>query len=72
MLDKQAHRTGDNIVGIGDRLVTIARVDQVNSPFNASTVNFERCGWTDEFTLVSVIQVHDVVAEALASLHLRS
>lgn len=48
-------------VNEGDALFTIARIDQVNSPFSGDTVLFGEGGWDDELTLVSVIEVFDKV-----------
>lgn len=48
-------------VNVGDALFTIARIDQVSSPFGSPDVLFGDGGWTDELTIVSLIEVADKV-----------
>lgn len=48
---------GDSTVDVGDRLVSIGRIDQVTSPFPGGTTYTFPADWSEELTFVSVIQV---------------
>jgi hypothetical protein len=48
---------GDTTLDDGDRLITIARIDQLTIPFPGGTTYTFPADWDNEFTLVSVIEV---------------